>query len=235
MTRAVLFDFYGTLARATDWGPTIEEVLRDYDVSLDADAYARWQAEVADGVEHVWHSADRNRYMAWERARLGRLVAACGACGAGDDHADPAEIVAALYRAVKTFTLCAYDEAPAVLAALRSRGLLLAVCSNWDWDLEGALDGCGLGGAFDVIVTSAQAGARKPHPRIYDHTLARCGDVAPGDVLFVGDTWAPDVIGPVTAGMRAAHVWRDADDRKPPPPPDGAAQITDLRGVLNLI
>ncbi len=227
MTRAVLFDFYGTLARATSWGPTIESVLAGYGTALDPDAYARWQAEVADGVDHVEHSTDRDRYVAWEHARLRRLTTGCGV--------DGDEVVAALYRAVKTYTLQAYDEAPAVLADLRARGLVLAVCSNWDWDLDRAVEGCGLAGAFDVVVTSAQAGARKPHPRIYAHTLDRCGAPAPQDVLFVGDTWAPDVVGPVNAGMRAAHVWRDEDDREPPPPPNGAARVADLRGVLDLL
>jgi putative hydrolase of the HAD superfamily len=227
MTRAVFFDFYGTLARATAWGPTIEDVLTEFGAVLDPEARARWQAEVADGVDHLEHSADRDRYVAWEQARLRRLAASCGA--------DNDEVVAALYRAVKTFTLLAYDEAPAVLAELRSRGLTLAVCSNWDWDLEGALEGCGLGGAVDVVVTSARAGARKPHPRIYAHTLDRCGGVAPGDVVFVGDTWEPDVVGPISAGMRAVHVWRDDDQREPPPPPNGAERIADLRGLLDLI
>ena len=227
MTRAVLFDFYGTLARATSWGPTIEEVLRERGAVMDRDAHARWQAEAADGVAHLEHSTDRDRYVAWEQARLRRLA---DASGLDDD-----EVVAALYRALKTYTLEAYDEAPAVLADLRSRGLALAVCSNWDWDLDGALELCGLGDAFDVVVTSAQAGARKPHPRIYEHTLGRCGAPAPGDVLFVGDTWEPDVVGPLNAGMRAVHIWRADDDRAHPPPPNGAAQIADLRGVLELL
>jgi putative hydrolase of the HAD superfamily len=59
--------------------------------------------------------------------------------------------------------------------------------------------------------------------------------VAPGDVVFVGDTWEPDVVGPIGAGMRAVHLWREDDHREPPPPPNGAVRIADLRGVLDLI
>lgn len=223
MTRAVLFDFYGTLARATEWGPNVEDVLAEHGVGLDRDAFDRWHAEAADGVDHIEHSTDRERYVAWERARLTRLAEGCGA-------AAPEEVVDALYRAVKTYTLEAYDEVPAVLAELRSRGVVLAVCSNWDWDLDRAIERSGLGGAFDVTVTSAQAGVRKPHPRIYRHTLERCGDIAPRDVMFVGDTWEPDVEGPRRAGMCAVQVWRDAA-----PPPNGTARIPDLRGVLDLV
>ena len=52
-----------------------------------------------------------------------------------------------------------------------ARGLRLAICSNWDWDLEPAVAEAGLAGRFDIVVSSAWAGARKPHPRIYRYLL----------------------------------------------------------------
>ena len=224
----MLFDFYGTLARATAWGPTLADVLAEHGLVLDPDARERWRDEAIDGVDHVEHSVDREAYVAWERARLGRLAAACGGV-------DPEPVVEALYQAVKTFTLEAYDEVQEELADLRARGLTLAVCSNWDWDLDRALISSGLAPeAFDVVVTSARAGARKPHPRIYRHTLERCG-VAADEALFVGDTWGPDVAGPRSMGMRPVLVSRDGDSRRPPGPPDGTPTIPDLRGLADLL
>ncbi len=58
---------------------------------------------------------------------------------------------------------------------LRERGLTLAICSNWDWDLEPAVTETGLDGWFDTVVSSAWAGARKPHPRIYRYLLEQSG------------------------------------------------------------
>jgi putative hydrolase of the HAD superfamily len=226
--RAVLFDFYGTLARAVTWGPTFEEVLAGRGLILDPDALERWRAEGADGVDHGEHSVDRDTYVAWERARLRRLV---GVCGAG---ADADACVEELYTATKAYTLAAYEEVPEVLAALRSARVTVAVCSNWDWDLEHALGRAGLDGVADVVVTSAQAGARKPHPRIYHHTLERCG-VEPADALFVGDTWGPDVEGPAGVGMRPVHVWRPENDGRDVPPAGDVPRIGDLRGVLDLV
>ena len=130
-----------------------------------------------------------------------------------------------------------------MLAELRRRGLVLAVCSNWDWDLERAVASVGLDGLLDLVVTSAQAGARKPHPRIFDHTLDRCG-LAPAETLFVGDTWGPDVEGPLAAGMRPVHLFRDDQAERArevgaepltPPLPDGVVRATDLRAVLDLV
>lgn len=53
-------------------------------------------------------------------------------------------------------------------------------------------------------------------------------------MLFVGDMWVPDVLGPLTAGMRAVHLWRPdrAVDGVAPPLPEGAARITGLRELI---
>src|SRR5436309_823923 len=82
----------------------------------------------------------------------------------------------------------------------------IAVCSNWDWHLDRAMAQAGLDGLVDVMVTSAQAGARKPHPRIFERTLEKCRVTDPAEVVFVGDSWGPDVEGPSAMGMRPVHV-----------------------------
>ena len=229
MVSAVLFDFYGTLAHAVSWGPTVEEVLARWDVLLDPDAKARWDWEAADGVDHGEHSADRDSYVAWEKDRLRRLAEGCRV-----SPADLDEVAAALYAATKAFTLEAYEEVPDVLAHLREMGVTVAVCSNWDWDLDRALDQAGLADLVEVVVTSAQAGARKPHPQIYRTALERCS-VAPADALFVGDSWGPDVEGPLATGLRPVHVWRNGIAPPPPPLVDPVRRVRDLRGVLDLL
>ena len=166
--------------------------------------------------------------MAWEHQRLRRRAAACGV---GADDLDA--LVADLHNASKTYTLKAYDEVVDVLAELRHRGLVVAICSNWDWDIDRAVAAASLEGATDLVVTSAQAGARKPHPRIFRHTLERCG-VEPAEALFVGDTMYADVEGPLAYGMAAVHVWRDDMVGDPGPLPPGAVRAPDLRPVLDL-
>ena len=236
MTGGVLFDFYGTLARAVVWGAPFEDVFARRGFPVDPETWARaGEAAIHDGQDHAEHSTSRERYVAWELERLRRRVTACGI-----DGPDVEPLVAELYAESKSFTLEAYPEVPDVLAELRRRRLVLAVCSNWDWDLDRALDQSGLSGLFDVVVTSAQAGARKPHPRIYQLTLERCG-LAAGDAVFVGDTWLPDVEGPLAAGLRPVHVCRgpegperaaDTDAESQPPLVDGVVRVGDLRGVV---
>jgi putative hydrolase of the HAD superfamily len=232
VTGAVLVDFYGTLARAVTWGPTREEVLSRRGFIVPAEVRRQWGDQHIDGIEHLEHSRSAEHYRAWERDRLRRMVVECGV---GPDDAEV--LVDDLYAASKSFALEAYPEVPDVLTELRRGGVTVAVCSNWDWHLDRALAQAGLDGLVDFVVTSARAGARKPHPRIFRHTLERCG-VEPAAALFAGDSWRPDVEGPLAAGMRAVHVWRPeftVERGEPPPLTDGVVRVDDLRGVLDAL
>lgn len=228
-TEAVVLDFYGTLARATGW-VSVDEVLAEHGVEL-ADEIRRrfWQGEL-DGIEHLEQSRSRDHYVAWQQERLLAMLAET------DLHPGEYELVREKLRSGnEQRTLEAYSEVHDVLATLRRRGLQLAICSNWDWDLAEAVAEAGLTDAVDVIVSSAWAGARKPHPRIFDHTLAKIS-VSPEAVVFVGDTWGPDVIGPRAYGMRPVYLRREGhwpDDTAPDDlTEEGVTIAPDLHTVL---
>jgi putative hydrolase of the HAD superfamily len=88
------------------------------------------------------------------------------------------------------------------LSQLRAAGLRLACVSNWDVTLRPQLERAGLGGLFDAIVSSAEARAAKPDPRIFLLALERLG-VPPAAALHVGDS-EPDRAGARAAGLRFA-------------------------------
>lgn len=231
--RALLLDFYGTLAESPDWGPSWEEVLAEFGITLPDEVRDRWWGDGIDGAEHDEHSQSRDHYVAWQRARMAGLLADCGVPGGSHSPIiDRLRSIGAHRRIV------AYEEAATVLAALRERGLTLAICSNWDWDLEEAVESAGLLDHVDLMVSSAWVGARKPHPRIYAHTLERIG-VAPERVMFVGDTWGPDVDGPLSAGMTPVYVRRAHREPDHTAPSDAhehaVARLPDLHGLLDLL
>jgi putative hydrolase of the HAD superfamily len=91
------------------------------------------------------------------------------------------------------------------LARLKQAGFTIALCSNWGWDLASDLVGTGLADYIDVFVTSAQAGFRKPHTRIYQATLELAGFMAK-DAVFIGDSLRTDALGPQRAGIRSVLV-----------------------------
>jgi putative hydrolase of the HAD superfamily len=230
--QAVLLDFYGTLARATSWR-SAEDVLAEHGYTLPTDARDRWFNDGIDGMEHLEHSRSRDHYMAWQRERtLGMLAET-------DVHPDEYEsILAKLREGATQRVLEAYPEVPGALAALRERGLRLAICSNWDWDLAEAVDDAGLSHLVHVQVSSAWAGARKPHPRIFRRTLQEVG-AEPSDCLFVGDSWGPDVEGPTAVGIPAVYLRRPGhwDDPGAPEDPTGrvVAVLPDLDGLVGLV
>ncbi len=85
-------------------------------------------------------------------------------------------------------------------------------------DLQRAkLEGAGLAPHFDIIVVSGEVGVGKPDPRVFELTLHALG-TRPSEAVMVGDNPARDVLGAVSAGVRAVWVNRAQAARA-----DGAA------------
>jgi putative hydrolase of the HAD superfamily len=225
----VLLDYYGTLARATHW-VSADDVLAEHGYMLPPGARDRWFNDGIDGIEHLEHSRSRDHYVAWQRERI------LGMLSETDVHPGEYEVILQKLRdGAQSRVLEAYPEARDVLTEIRGRGLRLAICSNWDWDLAEAVEEVGLSDLVDVQVSSAWAGARKPHPRIFDHTLTKLG-VEPVNCAFVGDTWGPDVAGPQSMGLIPLYLSREGHWPDPTAPDDveseGVPVIRDLCGVL---
>src|SRR5262249_24975728 len=156
-----------------DWGPSWEQLVAELGYSLPADVRDRWWNDGIDGIEHDEHSQSRDHYVAWQQSRVRAMLEDCGV-----SRGDQDVLIARVHEISGHRRIDAFGEVAAVLAELRERGLALAICSNWDWDLLQAVEGAGLLGTVDITVSSAWVGARKPHPRIYTHTLQQLG-VAP--------------------------------------------------------
>jgi putative hydrolase of the HAD superfamily len=96
-------------------------------------------------------------------------------------------------------------EARAVLSALCTRGFRLGVISNIT---SRAMAPCklaeyGIADFFQVVLTSAEFGWRKPNPRIF-RAAARALEVSPAQCAYVGDTVSRDVSGARRAGYGLA-------------------------------
>jgi putative hydrolase of the HAD superfamily len=226
--RAVIFDFFGTVARHGH-GATSQygAVFTAHGHHLDAETEARYLARY-DGIEHVEHSRDEETYEAWVRTRLRELAGACEvAPGKVERLVDD-------LRSLDTGPMRAYDDVEQTLVELRRRGYRLAICSNWGWEIDAHLVQAGLLDLVDVALTSARVGARKPHPRIFSAVLDAL-DVPPTTALFVGDSLHPDVRGPLDVGMQAVHLWRREDHGsvRPPELPTASRRISTLTELLD--
>lgn len=123
-----------------------------------------------------------------------------------------------------------YPEVLETLAALKKRGLILDVISNFDSRLVGILDGLGAGVLFERVFVSSRVGYAKPDRRIFNAALDYHG-LASADALHVGDSEIHDLRGAAEAGIRGILVERQ---RKAPAVPV-ADHIENLKALLSLL
>jgi FMN phosphatase YigB (HAD superfamily) len=79
-----------------------------------------------------------------------------------------------------------------------------------DADVQHLIDRAGLRPYFQVILSSAAQGIRKPNPRIFTTALAALKST-PGQAAMVGDTLGADILGARNAGIYAVWITRRAD------------------------
>ena len=101
-----------------------------------------------------------------------------------------------------------YEDVAPALESFRTRGLKLAVISNWDERLRPLLTQMGLAPYFETIVISAELRFHKPDRAIFDHAASAL-QTPSGKILHVGDSMEEDFIGAKAAGFHAAFLERD--------------------------
>lgn len=106
-----------------------------------------------------------------------------------------------------------------VLEEFKAAGFPLAAMS--DFPIQGKLDYLGLGGIWDAAFTSEDTHYLKPHPEPFERLIAEL-DIPPEEILYIGNSYAYDVLGARAVGMRTAHLAKR-------PEPDSLADFTFFR------
>jgi putative hydrolase of the HAD superfamily len=219
----VIFDAFNTIITShQDSKQTFLAGLIEVGLPVSPETLAKLQT-ASEGLDHSEWSCSRRTYTAWAAATLSSVARAGTVMGA-----DLAPQVIPALEQLHQAPMVAMPGAADCLAAVRRAGFTVALCSNWGWDLAVDVAGAGLAGHIDVFVTSAQAGYRKPHPRIYQATLERAGFGA-DDAVFIGDSLRTDVLGPQRAGIRSVLLASDTKRQL------HREQVTSLAAVTHLI
>jgi putative hydrolase of the HAD superfamily len=163
---AVTIDAYGTLLELRDPVGSLARVLPGFDRGAIDRAF---RAEVEYYAEHAVEGRNAGS-LAKLRTDCARVFNEALGSSLG-----PEQLVGAL-----EFTWV--DGEREAIERLRARGLALAVVSNWDVSLHERLDRLGI-----PVVTSADAGVRKPDPAVFRLALEQLG-VPASRTLHVGDT-----------------------------------------------
>jgi len=207
--KAVTFDATGTLLHSPQLGAIYAEVLSRHGVSVEA-------KRAGELVRQVWQEFDCTSEMGHDRfaAHPGGsrgfwrhfLDRFCAHLDAGP--ASPFAAAELYDRFSKAEAWKLFSDVRPALEALVAAGVELAVVSNWDERLPRLLVELDLAEHFREILCSAEVGIEKPHPGIFESTLAALG-AEPGEVLHVGDSRRLDLEGAQAIGMHALLLDRN--------------------------
>jgi len=210
---ALLFDLGSTLIYFdADWQP----VLTDADQAL-VSSLAESGLILPDEFSDLFRQQMRHyvveretEFIEYTTARLLRGMLA------DHGHADVSDKV--LHSALEKFFQVTEShwhteiDAIPVLRDLKSMDYRLGMVSNAgdDGNVQRLIDRAGVRPYFDIILTSAAQGIRKPNPRIF-HQALEVLEVPPSQALMVGDTLGADILGAQNAGLSSVWITRRAD------------------------
>jgi putative hydrolase of the HAD superfamily len=212
--QAILFDLGSTLIYFRGELSTVfrrslsalKDSLLATGISLDSEAFI---SQLQSRLEH-YYAERESEFIEYTTAYLLRTTLA--------EHGYPdlpenviRQGLAAMYAVTQEYWQTDPD-ATSTLSALRQQGYRLGLISNAadDADVQTLVDNAALRSYFDIIVTSAALGIRKPNPRIFFYALDSLG-IPATQAAMVGDKLGADILGAKNAGVFAIWVRRYAD------------------------
>ncbi len=209
MIKAVFFDLYQTLV---SYDPPREEieakVLKDFGIDVSPAELSR---PIIAADEFIYNEIARlplSRRSAEEKKSLYVQHQEILLREAGIDF--DRKILPGLLGAMQQskMDLVLFDDVIPLLDDLKSRGLILGLISNVEEDMTETLAKLKLFSWLEIIVTSQDASAGKPHPEIFREALRRAG-AKPEEAIHVGDQYRVDMVGASSAGMKGILIDRN--------------------------
>lgn len=212
MKKAVFWDFYGTLVRATSpWSNSFLEAILNH-VPDSTITLEQVRPLMRGGFS--WDEPDKDyREMTgdkwWEMmdGHFRALLRGLGFSGVLLDRIS-SDIRAEILD-VKRYPV--YPDAEAALRAAMDKGYGNYVLSNNFPELEQVVAELGLRSFFSGVITSSLVGFEKPNQGIFDYAKGLAGH--PQACFMVGDNPVADIEGGKAAGMKTVLVHRGSDPR----------------------
>jgi putative hydrolase of the HAD superfamily len=209
MTKAVFFDFFGTLIFWTQpLHITIRKIADRYQLRLDWSAYDEAQAILTEAYEA---SKPTNNIRDTIFRQLDTCCAILKKLGV-HEHVDQIawEVLQYEHALFSRNNATLYEDVLPTLDRLQQTDLKMGIISNWDTPLHAMVEELGLAPYFEVVVASHDQRVRsaKPDAAIFEYALNAVGASAK-EAVHVGDSFEADIMGAHSAGIRAILLDRD--------------------------
>lgn len=219
MTRAVVFDLFGTLVSWPQGRPHTRALARELGIEFET-------------FRPVWSKTWRARETGQIDAEQAlRSVCAEVAFAASEERI---QLAAGAWTSFVRSVLVPRDGALETLAALRSRGVRTGLMSDAPLEVSRLWDASPLAPLIDAAVFSCSEGAVKPDPRLYEAVVRRLG-VEPVECVYSGNGDGEELAGALRAGMRAVLFTGPGE----PPGREAAAwtgaRISALAEILEMV
>ena len=201
--RCLAFDFGGTLTARTE-APGVKEILHEWSRFHGAPADLLFEKKFQQAYDEA-----RERYKrTGAPTSLVYMLKNALSSGNPSEEVDIVAFVNDLWRNAEDGKV--YPEAVAALARLHSAGYTLFLACNTRRPLtcrKHALKEAGVYEFFSALMVSSELGYGKPDPRFYQKVIeaGRLVGCKEWEILFAGDSFERDVLGPRRHGMQA--VW----------------------------
>ena len=224
MSITIGFDVYGTLIDTAG----VTEALNRFAGERAVQFSNLWREKQ---LEYSFRRALMQNYVHFGFCTRFALDYACAALEVDISDRDKEELLAG-YKVLPPFA-----DAVESLPVLKSSGFRLFAFSNGKpEDVASLLEHSGISPFFEDVVSTDEIKSFKPNPAVYAHFLRRTGATGREAWLISGNPF--DVIGAVSAGMRAAWVKRSAKTIFDPweiEPTITIGSLTDLaEGISNI-
>jgi putative hydrolase of the HAD superfamily len=218
--QAVLFDLGETLMYSLDpWPPIFDRAGRELsnalcasNVAVDCDTF---HTDFRQRLDEYYAERERNLFETSTIIILRELLAE-----KGHHNISKKTLRDALdqFYAVTQQNWALENDAVPTLKKLQEARFHLGLVSNAGdaRDVLQLTEKFGIEQYFDFIITSAECGYRKPHPRIFELALERWGYM-PDEIAMVGDRLDADVRGAQPLGIYAIWITRRAKKLDPHP------------------
>jgi HAD superfamily hydrolase (TIGR01549 family) len=209
MVKAVLFDFYNTLA---SYYPPREDfyinACREFGIDVEAKALYT-SLSIAD----IFYRNENSRSPIEKKSAeeqinfyIEYITRIIGGAGVKISSDSAIKILAKIKEYKWEFKI--YTDALPTLKILKERSLILGLISNVAQDMEATYVKLGLQPYLDFKVTSAEVGYDKPRPEIFLAALKKAA-VKPEQALYIGDQYQIDIVGAQGVGIQALLIDRN--------------------------